>query len=98
VPLLEAGEFTVTLRGPLGFGLVQVAAKGPDVVLGEIAGPLCAAKDVEKPPVIVIKDGDIEQEIERAGAVVFVNISITIINTGGKAHGVFLVLSRAEFA
>jgi hypothetical protein len=94
----EQGEFTVTLRGPLGFGLIQAAAKGPDVVLDGIAGPLCAAKDVEKPPVIVIKDGDIEQEIERVGAVVFVNINITIVNTGGKAHGVFLVLSRAEFA
>jgi hypothetical protein len=32
--------------------------------------------------------GDIEQEIERIGAVVFVKINITIVNTGGKAHGI----------
>jgi hypothetical protein len=94
----QQGEFSVTLRGPLGFGPVQVAAKGPDVVLGQIAGPLCAAKDVEPPPVIVIDNDDIEQEIERIDAGIFVNISITVVNTGGDARGVFLVLSRAEFA
>jgi len=92
----QQGEFTVTLRGPLGFGLVQVAAKGPDVVLGQIAGPLCAAKDVEKPPVIVIKDNDIEREIERVDADIFVNISITIVNTGGASRGTFLVLNLAD--
>jgi hypothetical protein len=93
----EQGEFTVTLRGPLGFGLIQAAAKGPDVVLDGIAGPLCAAKDVEKPPVIVIKDTDIERAIERVDADIFVNISITIVNTGGTARGTFLVLNMADF-
>ncbi len=93
----QQGEFTVRLRGPLGFGLIQVAAKGPDVVLGDIAGPLCAAKDVEKPPVIVIKDDDIEREIERIDADIFVNISITIVNTGGASRGTFLVLNMADF-
>lgn len=35
------GEFTVTVRGPVTVGTVQVAAKGPDVAHGAIAGPRC---------------------------------------------------------
>jgi hypothetical protein len=35
------GEFSVTLEGSLTVGRIQVAAKGPDVARGEIAGPTC---------------------------------------------------------
>jgi hypothetical protein len=35
------GEFSVTLSGQLTEGTVDVAAKGPDVERGTIAGPSC---------------------------------------------------------
>lgn len=35
------GEFSVTLSGDLTVGRVNVAVKGPDVALGELAGPTC---------------------------------------------------------
>lgn len=35
------GEFTVTLSGQITTGVVNVAAKGPNVVRGAIAGPSC---------------------------------------------------------
>ena len=35
------GEFSVTLEGSLKVGEIQVAVKGPDVVLGTIRGPAC---------------------------------------------------------
>ena len=53
---------------------------------------------VKRPAVIVIRDSDIEQEIERINGVLFVNIKITIINTGGRSDGTFLVLNLADFA
>jgi hypothetical protein len=37
----ESGEFSVTLTGQLTSGTVQVGAKGPDVAIGQIAGPAC---------------------------------------------------------
>jgi uncharacterized repeat protein (TIGR01451 family) len=37
----EEGEFTVTLAGPLALGQTQVAAMGPDLGYGVIAGPVC---------------------------------------------------------
>lgn len=55
-------------------------------------------EDQEPPPAIVIHESDIVREIEHVNGVIFVNISITIVNTGGAARGVFLVLNRAEFA
>ncbi len=48
--------------------------------------------DDDPPAVIIIRDGDIEQEIEDIGGVIFVSIKIKIVNTGGKAKGCFLVL------
>ena len=53
---------------------------------------------VKRPAVIVIRDSDIEQEIERIGGLLFVNIKITILNTGGRSDGTFLVLNLADFA
>ncbi|MEW6494105.1 MAG: hypothetical protein AB1589_16565 [Cyanobacteriota bacterium] len=38
------GEFTVTLSGQVTTGVVNVAAKGPDVVRGAIAGPSCTLR------------------------------------------------------
>lgn len=35
------GEFSVTLNREVSVGMVDVAAKGPDVVRGRIAGPSC---------------------------------------------------------
>lgn len=35
------GEFSVTLSGQVRIGQIDVAAKGPDVAWGEIAGPTC---------------------------------------------------------
>jgi len=53
---------------------------------------------VKRPAVIVIRESDVEQEIERIGGVLFVNIKITIVNTGGRSDGTFLVLNLADFA
>ena len=36
-----SGEFSVTLNRQVAVGVVDVAAKGPDVVRGTIAGPSC---------------------------------------------------------
>ena len=36
-----AGTFTVTLNGHWAVGVTAVAAKGPDVAWGDIAGPIC---------------------------------------------------------
>jgi hypothetical protein len=48
--------------------------------------------DGDPPAVIIIKDGDLEQELEDVGGVIFVSIKIKIVNTGGKAKGAALVL------
>jgi hypothetical protein len=53
---------------------------------------------VKRPAVIVIRDSDVEQEIERISGILFVNIKITIVNTGGRSDGTFLVLNLADFA
>src|SRR5215213_8535835 len=53
---------------------------------------------VKRPAVIVIRDSDVEQEIERINGILFVNIKITIVNTGGRSDGTFLVLNLADFA
>jgi hypothetical protein len=49
-------------------------------------------EDDDPPAIIIIKDGDIEQEIENLDGAIFVSIKIKIVNTGGKAKGAFLVL------
>ncbi|MFZ6028719.1 MAG: DUF5666 domain-containing protein [Chloroflexota bacterium] len=38
----QRGEFSLTLSGELTLGTVHVGAKGPDVEIGQIAGPACA--------------------------------------------------------
>lgn len=37
----DRGEFTVTLSGKLTTGMTRVGAKGPDVAIGSLAGPVC---------------------------------------------------------
>ena len=91
----SSGEFTVTTRGVIGIGVTRVAAKGPDVVHGEIVGAICGVRDDDEPPaVIIIGDDDIKHDIEIINQIIFINISITIINTGGSARGVFLILGK----
>jgi hypothetical protein len=53
--------------------------------------------DTEPEPVINVGDSDVEHDIEHVNGVTFVNINITIANTGGDARGVFLVIDRATF-
>jgi hypothetical protein len=95
-PDFRAGAFTVTTRGVVGIGVTRVAAKGPDAVVGEIVGPICEARsdDDEPPAAIVIGDNDLKHEIEIVNQVVFINISITILNTGGSAREVSLILGK----
>ena len=57
-----------------------------------------ATSDEEPPAIIIIHDGDIEHEIENVHGIIFVNIKITIVNTGGEAHGTFLILNLDDFA
>ncbi|GAB4188789.1 MAG: hypothetical protein OHK0022_00870 [Roseiflexaceae bacterium] len=45
-----------------------------------------------EPSVIIIRDDDIKQDFEIINGIIFVNISITIVNSGGGANNVFLVL------
>ncbi|MFW5665288.1 MAG: hypothetical protein ACOC2Z_07035, partial [Coleofasciculus sp.] len=40
----QDGIFSVTLNGQWTVGTVNVAAKGPDVVVGTIAGPICTPR------------------------------------------------------
>src|SRR4029079_1453593 len=54
--------------------------------------------EVKRPAVIVIRDEDVEKEIERIDGVLLVNIKITILNTGGRSDGTFLILNLADFA
>jgi hypothetical protein len=60
------GIFTVTLSGDLTLGTVDVAAKGPGVVLGEIAGPACAGDDDDNSSddggIIIDEDDDDDDE------------------------------------
>jgi len=47
----ESGVFSVTLSGDLTSGTVHVGAKGPDVAIGQIAGPACAVVTTSIPTV-----------------------------------------------
>jgi hypothetical protein len=51
------GEFSITLHGALSLGVVDVAAKGPGVAWGEIAGPNCSGSS-DGGSVIVDDDDD----------------------------------------
>lgn len=46
----ESGEFGVLLSGDLALGSTGVGAKGPDVALGTIAGPVCADEEPTPTP------------------------------------------------
>jgi len=48
----ERGEFSVTLAGDLTSGTVHVGAKGPDVAIGSIAGPVCEIPTTTTPTVV----------------------------------------------
>jgi hypothetical protein len=94
------GEFSVTLLGTPAAGPVLVAAKGPDVERGVIAGPLCGGgtvddeEDEEPPAVIVITPPtpDEAPTVVIENNVTYVVTVITISNTGGDGRGVFLVI------
>lgn len=43
----EEGTFTFTLQGIFEVGIVQVAAKGPDVAFGEICGPAAGGEPID---------------------------------------------------
>lgn len=49
-------------------------------------------EDDDPPAVIIIRDGDIERELEIINGIIFVNIKISIMNSGGKARGSFLII------
>lgn len=49
----QQGEFTVTLTGHWAVGTTQVAAKGPDVAHGLLAGPIC--EPAEEPAALVLR-------------------------------------------
>lgn len=53
--------------------------------------------DDDPPAEIEIDDDEIEFEIEEENGVTFISINITIVNTGGKARGSFLVLDLDDF-
>ncbi|HEX9438419.1 MAG TPA: hypothetical protein VF909_02010 [Roseiflexaceae bacterium] len=91
VPL--AGGFSPATLNQMRF---QVPAGGALTTADRLRVRLGAQEDEEPPAVIIIGDGDIEQEVENEGGVIFISIKITIVNTGGRARGVFLVLDLDE--
>ncbi|MEM8530905.1 MAG: hypothetical protein AAGF95_08680 [Chloroflexota bacterium] len=52
--------------------------------------------DDDPPAVIIVRDTDIVQEVVIINNQVFVNVNITIVNTGGKARGSFLVFNLRD--
>lgn len=76
---------------------LQVASGGGSVTTDRLLAQLKTKGDDDEPPaVIIIGDDDIEREIEVIGGITFISIKITIINTGGDARGVFLILDRDD--
>jgi hypothetical protein len=93
VPLPSA--FNAATLNQLQF---QAPANSGDATADRLIVTLTKGEDrVKRPAVIVIRDSDVEQEIERINGVLFVNIKITILNTGGRSDGSFLVLNLADF-
>ncbi|HEX5688646.1 MAG TPA: hypothetical protein VFX76_01515 [Roseiflexaceae bacterium] len=99
---LLSGSGSATITVPLGSSFnagtlnqlrFQAPAGASPVALDHVRVRLQDEPEDDDPPaIIIIKDNDIEQEIERIDGVVFVSIKIKIVNTGGKAKGAFLVL------
>lgn len=69
----QQGEFTVTLTGHWAVGTTQVAAKGPDVAHGLLAGPVC--EPVERPAVLALSK-TVTPTIAQAGDVLTYTIRI----------------------
>jgi hypothetical protein len=99
ITLIAAGSATITVplsssfnAGNLNQLRFQVPAGGVLTAADHLKVKLEDEQDDDDPPAIIIRDGDIEQEFENIGGVVFVSIKIKIVNTGGKAKGCFLVL------
>jgi hypothetical protein len=92
VPL--PSEFNVTTLNQLQFQTSAGSATADRLIVTFQKGE----DRVKRPAVIVIRDDDVEQEIERVNGILFVNIKITIVNTGGRSDGSFLVLNLADFA
>jgi hypothetical protein len=90
------GEFTVTLEGPLTFGLLRAAVKGPDVVIGQLAGPICTEGEVEPPAEIVITPPTTAPQVVIQNNVALVVYAIEINNRGGDADDVKLVLDLGD--
>jgi hypothetical protein len=94
VPL--PSTFNVTTLNQLQF---QAPASSGSATTDRVIVTFQKGEDrVKRPAVIVIRDSDVEQEIERIDGVLFVSIKITIVNTGGRSDGTFLVLNLADFA
>ena len=89
----QQGQFTVTLAEPWGIGTTQVAAKGPDVARGVIAGPICVrvaalalAKTVDRTTAL---PGDVLTytiTLSNPGAAAVANLSLTDPIPAGAAY------------
>jgi hypothetical protein len=92
VPL--PSTFNLRTLNQLGF---QTKAGSGKTLIDKVQVRLDREVNDSPPAVIVIRDGDIEHDIERINGIIFINIKITIVNTGGRAKGVFLVLDLDAF-
>ncbi|HWQ12643.1 MAG TPA: hypothetical protein VNL77_07585 [Roseiflexaceae bacterium] len=90
----QRGEFSVTLGELPVIGLVRAAAKGPDVVRGALAGPLCSGAEDEperEPPAVIVVYPPQTRIVVEGGVSVAVAV-IKVDNTGGDARGMFLTI------
>ena len=106
ITLIAAGSATITVplasafnAGNLNQLRFQVPASAALTTADHLRVRIEDGEEDDDPPaVIIIRDGDVEQEIEDIGGVIFVSIKIKIVNTGGKAKGCFLVLDMDDLA
>jgi uncharacterized repeat protein (TIGR01451 family) len=66
-----AGEFTLTLDGHWAVGTRAVAAKGPDVAWGEIAGPIC------EPAALLASEKTVDPTVAQPGDVLTYTLVLT---------------------
>jgi len=66
-----AGKFTVTLNGHWAVGTRAVAAKGPDVAWGEIAGPIC------EPAALLAGEKTVDPTVAQPGDVLTYTLVLT---------------------
>lgn len=90
---------SIDLPAALALNQLRMQVTAGDVAIDNVMVHLegQARGDTEPEPKIDVSDADVEHDIEHVNGVTFVNINITIANTGGDARGVFLVLDRAAF-